>query len=66
MDFFLPDKKEEGKLRDRHLITYCVDIYLGLTRVIDIQETTTLYASNINLLLVSNQDSTLNGVLASG
>ena len=66
MDFFLPDKKEEGKLRDRHLITYCVDIYLGLTRVIDIQETTTLYASNITLLLVSNQGLTLNGVLASG
>ena len=66
MDFFLPDKKEEGKLRDRHLITYCVDIYLGLARVINIQETTTLYASNINLLLVSNQDLTLNGVLASG
>ena len=52
MDFFLPDKKEAGKLRDRHLITYCVDIYLGLTRVIDIQETTTLYAFNITLLLV--------------
>jgi len=66
MDFFLPDKKEEGKLRDRHLITYCVDIYLGLTRVIDIQETTTLYASNINLFLVSSQGLTLNGVLASG
>ena len=53
MDFFLPDKKREGKLRDRHLITYCVDIYLGLTRVIDVQETITLYASNINPLLTS-------------
>ena len=52
-------KKEEGKLRDRHLITYCVDIYLGLARVIDIQETITLYASNINVLLVSYQGSTL-------
>ena len=40
MDFFLPDKKREGKLRDRHLITYCVDIYLGLARVIDVHETT--------------------------